>query len=129
MVQTLENAIRTAAAIALVFLFAGTSSAAGDAAAGKVKYDMFCASCHGPTGKGDGPVAAAIQPPPRDFSVGEFKFDTNGSGTAGTDEDLANVITNGGAKYGGNPMMAPWGGALSPTDIQNVVAYIRSLKQ
>lgn len=129
MLHPLNIVIRASAGIALVYLFAGVSIAAGDAAAGKAKYNMFCASCHGPTGKGDGPVAAAIQPPPRDFSVGAFKFDTDDSGDAGSDEDLKNVITHGGLKYGGNPMMAPWGGALSETDMQNVIAYIRTLKQ
>ena len=116
------------ACAALAVLVAPASALAGDAAAGKTKYDMFCASCHGPTGKGDGPVAIAIQPPPRDLSTGAFKFDTDDSGEPGTDDDLRNVITNGASKYGGNMMMAPWLGALTEDDISNVIAYIRSLK-
>ncbi len=113
----------------LVVLLAPAAALAGDAAAGKVKYDMFCASCHGPTGKGDGPVAVAIQPPPRDFSTGAFKYDTDDSGEPGSDTDLKNVIANGAAKYGGNLMMAPWGGTMTGEDIDNVVAFIRSLKK
>ncbi len=127
MSQTLSA--RLVACAALAVLLAPASAFADDAAAGKTKYDMFCASCHGPTGKGDGPVAIAIQPPPRDFSDGSFKFDTDDSGEPGSDDDLKNVITNGAGKYGGNMMMAPWGGTMSSADVENVVAFIRSLKK
>ena len=104
------------------------SHAAGDAAAGKSTFVANCASCHGEGGKGDGPVGAALDPRPRDFTVGDFKFDTDGDGKAGTDTDLANVIRNGAAAYGGSPLMAPWP-TLSDEEVQNLVAYIRSLKQ
>jgi len=127
MPQTLTATIVACAALAM--LVVPSAALAGDAAAGKAKYDMFCSSCHGPTGKGDGPVAVAIKPPPRDLSSGEFVFDTDESGDAGTDADLKNVITNGAGEYGGNLMMAPWGGTMSEADIDNVIAYIRSLKK
>lgn len=104
------------------------SATAGDAAAGKSVYDVNCMSCHGPTGKGDGPVGAVLNPPPRDFSTAQFKFDTDKDGKTGTDADLKNVITKGGAAYGGSPLMAPWA-QLSDTDIENVIVYIRTLKQ
>ncbi len=35
-----------------------------DAKVGKADYEMHCASCHGETGKGDGPVAQALNPKP-----------------------------------------------------------------
>jgi len=108
-------------------LAGGTASAEGDAAAGKKIYETNCLSCHGPSGKGDGPVGAALNPSPRDFSQGNFKFDADGDGEAGTDQDLALVIENGAGAYGGSPLMAPWP-TLSDQDIQNVVAYIRTLK-
>jgi len=127
--MTQTTTARLVAFAALAVLLAPISALAGDAAAGKSKYDMFCASCHGPTGKGDGPVAVAIKPPPRDFSEGAFKFDTDDSGEPGSDADLKNVIANGAAKYGGNMMMAAWGGTMTDADVDNVVAYIRSLKQ
>jgi len=117
-------------AIALAALVAGMAPAAfaGDAAAGKQVYTINCVSCHGDTGKGDGPVGAAIQPPPRDFSTAEFVYDTDGDGEKGSDTDLTNVIKNGAMKYGGSPLMAPWA-ILSDDDIANLVAFIRSLKQ
>ena len=48
-----------------ILLFAGGASAAGDAAKGKATFQTLCVSCHGETGKGDGPVGAVLQPPPQ----------------------------------------------------------------
>lgn len=45
-------------------------------AAGKATYEgsaAGCAACHGVTGEGNGPVAFAIKPPPRNFVRDEFK--------------------------------------------------------
>ena len=114
---------------AVVALLVPVSAFAGDAEKGKAAYTANCMSCHGETGKGDGPVGAVLQPPPRDFSVGDFAFDTDGDGTKGSDTDLKGVIAKGAGAFGGNQMMAPWAGVLSDEDIDNVVAYVRSLKQ
>jgi mono/diheme cytochrome c family protein len=104
------------------------AQAAGDAAKGKTLFETNCASCHGTSGKGDGPVGAALQPPPRDFTKAEFKFDTDKDGKPGTDADLMNVITNGAAAYGGNALMAPWG-HLSEQDRADLIAYVRTFHQ
>ena len=107
-------------------------SFAGDADAGNAKFQALCVSCHGATGKGDGPtgvaLAAAGQPAPRDFSVGDFKFDTDKDGSTGSDADIKNVVTKGALVYGGSPLMAPVQG-LSDTDLDNLIAFIRSLKE
>lgn len=105
------------------------ASAAGDAAKGKTLYETNCASCHGATGKGDGPVGAALpEPKPRDFTAGAFKLDTDKDGKTGTDADLTNVIKNGAAAYGGNAMMAPWG-QLPDADVADIIVYVRTFKQ
>ncbi|MBW2242821.1 MAG: cytochrome c [Deltaproteobacteria bacterium] len=114
--------------LASAFVFLAAPVGAADAAAGKANYDMLCSVCHGPTGKGDGPAGVALTPPPRDFSVGEFKYDADKNGTPGEDADLTLIIKNGAAAYGGNPVMAPWG-HLADADLANLVAFIRTLKQ
>ena len=115
-------------AIGLGALLFASPSWAGDAAAGEVIFVTNCATCHGTSGKGDGPVGKALTPAPRDFTTGDFKFDTDADGTPGTDSDIRNVIANGGGAYGGSPLMAPWP-TLSDDDVGNVIVYIRSLKQ
>lgn len=101
---------------------------AGDAAAGKALFEANCASCHGTSGKGDGPVGAALNPPPRDFTVGDFKFDANGNGKAGEEADLELVIQKGAMAYGGSALMAPWP-TLSKEQIDDIIAYIRTFKK
>ncbi|HEX9289524.1 MAG TPA: cytochrome c [Anaeromyxobacteraceae bacterium] len=59
---------------------------------GRVSFKLNCASCHGETGKGDGVSAQALDPKPRNFAVGRFKygakppqiFATLGKGIPGT---------------------------------------------
>jgi len=102
------------------------ASAAGDATKGKALFETNCATCHGVSGKGDGPVGIALpEPKPRDFTKAEFKFDTDKDGKMGTDADLVNVVKTGAAAYGGNPLMAPWA-QLPEADIVNIIAYVRT---
>jgi mono/diheme cytochrome c family protein len=37
-------------------------------AAGEALYRRYCASCHGSAGRGDGPAALALSPPPTDLT-------------------------------------------------------------
>jgi high-affinity iron transporter len=36
-------------------------------------YEINCQACHGATGEGNGPVAFAVKPPPRNFVKDAFK--------------------------------------------------------
>ncbi len=92
----------------------------GDAKAGKARYDLLCTSCHGTSGKGDGPAAASLTPKPRDHSDGKYMNTL-------TDKYIFDIIKGGGASAGKSPLMPPWGGQLSDQDIENLIAYIRSL--
>lgn len=92
----------------------------GDPKAGKQRYDLLCSSCHGATGKGDGPAAAALSPKPRNHADGKYM-------NALTDKYLFDIIKGGGAGLGKSPLMPPWASQLNDQDIWNVVAYIRTL--
>jgi len=115
-------------------LFSGTIALAafyeGDAAAGKAIYDGkgACAACHGATGEGDGVAAAGLNPKPASFATASFKLDGDGDGKMGTIADIANVIKNGAAKYGGAATMPPRPD-LSDKEISDMAAYILSLKK
>tara|TARA_Y100001949_G_C15791726_1_gene245277 strand:+ start:175 stop:534 length:360 start_codon:yes stop_codon:yes gene_type:complete len=113
---------------AFVILFIPIISIADDVVAGKMLYDVNCASCHGDTGKGDGPVGSVITPRARNLVVGDFKFDTDNDGVVGSDNDLSVLIKQGAGAFGGSPLMPPWP-FLSDTDIASLLVYIRSLKQ
>lgn len=87
-------------------------------ARGKATYTTICLSCHGPEGKGDGPVAAALNPKPRDFTDKAYMAQLD-------DKYLFEVISKGGAAVGKSPLMPP--AALGEQDIRNVIEYIKTL--
>ena len=97
---------------------AESAAVEADAKAGKADYQIYCASCHGETGAGDGPVAQALNPKPARHNDGAYMNPL-------TDDHLFKVIKFGGAAVGKSPMMAPLG--LSDQQIHNVIAFIRSL--
>jgi mono/diheme cytochrome c family protein len=58
-------------------------------------YREHCAHCHGVTGCGAGPTAAFLNPYPRDFRLGKFKFKSTPLRQPPTDHDLETVLKNG----------------------------------
>ena len=103
-----------------VMLSTALTAYAADAEQGKKLYGQFCASCHGQSGKGDGPAAAALNPKPRDHTDKEYMSKMS-------DEDMLKVIKNGGASVGKSPLMPPWGASLKNEQIQDIIVYIRTL--
>jgi mono/diheme cytochrome c family protein len=99
---------------------AESAAVEADAKAGKADYQIYCASCHGETGAGDGPVAQALNPKPARHNDGAYMNPL-------TDDYLFKVIKFGGASVGKSPMMAPLG--LSDQQIHNVIAFVRSLAE
>lgn len=92
-------------------------AAAGDAAKGKSIYQSKCVTCHGPEGKGDGPIGKALKPPAGDFSSAESKKKSS--------DELQDIIENGKPK---TAMMA-WKTQLNEAEIQDVLAYVLSLRK
>ncbi len=70
---------------------------AGEAALalGADVYRKRCAFCHGDEGAGDGGAAPYLEPRPRDFTLGLFKFRSTQTGELPTDEDLFRTISRG----------------------------------
>jgi mono/diheme cytochrome c family protein len=93
---------------------------AGNAEAGKAKYTMLCASCHGATGAGDGVASAGLNPKPAHHNDGAYMNPLS-------NEHLVKVITEGGPAVGKSAGMAPWGAALGSQGVLDVVAYVRTL--
>ena len=62
---------------------------------GEEVYRTRCALCHGDEGEGDGGAASYLDPRPRDFTQGLFKFRSTQTGELPTDEDLFRSITRG----------------------------------
>lgn len=106
--------------LAVALLSTPIAVQAGEVDQGKKLYGQFCASCHGQSGKGDGPAAAALNPKPRDHTSKEYMSKMS-------DEDIFKVIKNGGASIGKSPLMPPWGASLKDDQINDVIAYIRTL--
>lgn len=105
--------------IAAVF-FAMQPASAADAEAGEAKFKQLCAACHGPDGAGDGPAAASLDPKPRDMTDAEWQESVD-------DEHIRTVTAEGGGAVGLSPTMTPFGHALDEDDLDNIVAYIRTL--
>ncbi len=62
---------------------------------GQAIYFQRCSFCHGLLGDGNGPAADYMDPRPRDFTLGTFKFRSTQSGELPTDEDLFRTISRG----------------------------------
>ena len=78
-------------------------------------YKQNCVNCHGSGGKGDGIAAAQLQPPPADLTASKTREKQ--------DAELLEIIKLG---RPGTAMPA-WISELDEREIQNVLAYIRSL--
>jgi len=57
---------------------------------GAQMFKEYCAVCHGPSGKGDGPVATALKVPPPDLTTLARRHDGKF-----TDDYVSNVLKNG----------------------------------
>lgn len=72
--------------------------AAAAHAEAKTLFESLCFTCHGLSGRGDGPGAGALEPKPRSFADVAWQ-------DAVTDEQIQKAIVFGGAAVGKSPMM------------------------
>jgi mono/diheme cytochrome c family protein len=64
-------------------------------AEGNEIYIQRCSFCHGLLGDGEGPAAPYMDPRPRDFTLGTFKFRTTQSGELPLPTDLFRTVSRG----------------------------------
>ena len=96
------------------------SNAFADIEQGKRIYRENCAPCHGEAGKGDGIGARSLPVRPADH--------TNAMGmNSRSDAFLRDVIAKGGNAMGLSSFMPAWQGIFKDREIEDLVAYIRSL--
>lgn len=62
---------------------------------GEAAYKRLCAVCHDETGNGAGPLAEPLDPKPRDFTAGKYKFRSTLPASIPTDLDIFTTITRG----------------------------------
>ncbi len=62
---------------------------------GRRLYMTHCMHCHGASGDGAGPTAKYLNPLPRDYRLGQFKFKSTRTDQKTSREDLKRIILNG----------------------------------
>jgi len=93
---------------------AGLALAAGDAAAGKAIFDKSCKSCHGADGTPNPNIAKMMKV--------EMKALGSADVQGHSDADLKKVVSDGQGKM--KPIKS-----VAGKDLDNVIAYVRSLKK
>ena len=83
---------------------------------GAALFGAHCSPCHGPTGRGDGPAAAALDGPPADLTADHVDDHTDG--------DIFWWLTYGMA----GTAMPGFEGTLSDTERWQLIRFVRSLR-
>lgn len=118
-------------ALVLVFLvaispdlFRGYVFSQDPRSSGRRTYETYCIGCHGEEGQGDGSAAEFLNPKPRNFVNGDYKFFHFGeAGPYPSDESLKITVRNG---IAGSAM--PAFPLLTDQEISDVSAYVKSLR-
>jgi len=95
------------------------ASSTGDIQAGKATYARLCVGCHGPAGQG-GRMATTWAVPPRNLADQAYMG-------MRSDQQLFDIISQGGPAAGLSPIMMAFGSQLSEQQIWDTVAYVRTL--
>jgi len=112
------------AALFYVSVSGSAMAAPGNAENGAKIYMKKCWWCHGKEGEADGPASKFLIPPPRDFSMGVYKYTTAKPGSEVVrDEDLFNRISDGMPGTG----MPSWRQVLTEQERWDLVAHIKAL--
>ena len=113
--STTESSAKGSTASAAV-----SKSGSVPAGRGREIYKANCVACHGESGKGDGPGAGVLKPPPRDHTDRAYMSTLS-------DKEIGDIIKMGGA-IKGKPLM-PSHPQLNGQDLTALVGYVRSLSE
>lgn len=92
---------------------------------GQRTYELYCIGCHGADGMGNGEAASFLNPSPRNFVNGEYKyFHFSEAGPLPSDDSLKITVRNG---LPGSAM--PAFPLLTDQEIQDVVTYIKNMRE
>uniref|UniRef100_A0A7C3Z3C5 Cytochrome c n=1 Tax=Desulfobacca acetoxidans TaxID=60893 RepID=A0A7C3Z3C5_9BACT len=106
----LDMMLLCAVGLLIVSLCGAGKGVGADYERGQKIYNDKCAICHGTDGRGNGPAAASLSPPPADFNSAGFWRNM-------TDAKITNAIENG---HGPMPAFD-----LSSEDNRSVIEYLR----
>ena len=105
------------------FMAGPAAAKPGDAVKGKEIYGKRCAWCHGADGDGAGAAKDRLNPPPRDFTSGNYKIRTSSfEDMVPNDDDVFRMIRDGMS----GTAMPGWGDVLKEQDMWNLVAYVKT---
>lgn len=95
-----------------------------DRSHGEQVYATYCVGCHGEDGRGDGPAAEFLNPRPRNFVDGDYKYFHFGEeGPLPSEDSLLITVRNGlpGSSMPAFPL-------LTEQEIRDVTAYVKTLR-
>jgi mono/diheme cytochrome c family protein len=108
--------------VSILAVAVGPARAAGDAAAGAKIFAERCARCHGKGGEGNGPDLAKLHP-----ASSPVNWTRSVVMKQWSDAEILAIISKGGKAVGSSPVMPAFAGKLTDAQIQDMLAFIRSL--
>jgi cytochrome c oxidase cbb3-type subunit 3 len=107
-------------ALASCLMLPSANAAAADEQYAKAarNYDTYCVQCHGINRNGRGINSRDMSVQPRDHS------DAKGMGSI-PDEEIFQVIKEGGLSVNKSVLMPAWGNVMSDEEIRELAAYLR----
>lgn len=112
--------MKTAIGVIVLAWLLSPCSYGQDKDTGATLYNLYCTQCHGIKGNGKGVNASHMSVQPRSHVDREEMM-------ARSDEELFKVIAQGGKSIDKSNLMPAWGVNLSDEEIDELVAYLRSL--
>jgi cytochrome c oxidase cbb3-type subunit 3 len=99
---------------------------AGTVGDGRTLFVHHCSACHGAFAKGDGPIGERLWAEhkirPRDLTDSAYV-------ATRTDRELFAVVSRGGGHFKKSTFMPAWTVTMSPAQIRDVIAYVRSISR